>query len=306
MLKYTIGRFLQGVVSMIAVTMLVYSLGQISGDPVEYHIKPDSTLEQYEALRERLGLDSPLAIQYLKFLGRAVRFDFGRSFAEHRMPVARTIRDRLPNTAQLAVVTLVVILSVSIPMGILAALKRQTVFDGFAKAFAVLGQAIPQFWLGIVLIYVFGVWIGILPFAGKDTPAHFILPVFTAAWTGLAGLLRMTRSSMLEVIGADYVRTARAKGLKESVVVGTHAFRNALIPIVTYSSLLLAGMLNGFVLVEVVFAWPGIGLATVTAVVGRDLPMVMGLTMFLMLLYLTTNFLVDVLYGLIDPRIKYG
>jgi peptide/nickel transport system permease protein len=240
------------------------------------------------------------------FLSRAVRGDLGRSFAQHKEKVTTIILRRFPVSAQLAVVVFSIIIVTAIPLGVLSAVKHGTWIDTAGKTLAILGQSTPQFWLGIMLILIFAVQLGWLPIAGRGGPAHYVLPGITGAWFGMAGLLRLTRSSMLEVLNSDYVRTARAKGLAESIVIWIHTFRNALIPIVTYAALLLAGMLNGFLLIEVIFAWPGLGSATVEAAISRDNPTLYGLVMYITILFMAVNFLVDLLYGFLDPRIRVG
>ncbi len=303
--KYALHRLLQGILSILVILALLFFLERATGDPARAFVKEDSSEEQIERLRHELGLDRPAVVQYGHYIWRVLHFDFGRTFSEDRSQVSDVVRSRIPATFSLAGITAVVVVLVAVPMGVFSALRRGTIIDTLGKTFAVAGQSIPQFWLGIMLIYIFAVWLGLLPVAQRGGPSHYVLPVFTAAWAGLAGVLRITRSSMLEVIGSDYVRTAYAKGLHPRTVTWTHAFRNALIPVITFIALLMGGMLNGFVLVEVVFAWPGLGQATVEAVTTRDFPLLQGLVVLIMVIYLSINFLVDMLYAVVDPRVRY-
>jgi ABC-type dipeptide/oligopeptide/nickel transport system permease component len=305
-IRFAFKRLIQGLITLLVMLFLVFFLAENTGDPVRYYVNEDASLEDMERMRVQMGLDKPFVVRYFLFLGRAAKGDLGRSFAQHKQEVTTIILRRLPVSAKLAVVVFSIILVTAIPLGVLSAVKHGTWMDTLGKTVAILGQSTPQFWLGIMLILIFGVQLGLLPFLGLDTPAHYVLPGITGAWFGMAGLLRLTRSSMLEVLHSDYVRTARAKGLSETVVVWLHTFRNALIPIVTYAALLLAGMLNGFLLVEVIFGIPGLGSATVDAAISRDNPTLFGLVMYITVLFMFVNFLVDMLYGFVDPRIRVG
>jgi peptide/nickel transport system permease protein len=306
MLRFALNRLAQGIVTLLVTMFIVFYLADQTGDPARFFTHPEATAEQQAYARNKMGLDKPLHERYGLFLWRAMRADLGNSFQQHNSPVRKMIMNRVPITLQLAGVVFGIVMVTAIPLGVLSAVKRGSWIDTIAKSLAILGQSVPQFWLGIMLMLLFGVVLGILPIAGRGSWMHFILPGITGAWFGMAGLLRLTRSSMLEVLNSDYVRTARAKGLAESVVVWVHTFRNALIPIITYSAILLAGMLNGFLVIEVVFAWQGLGSITVNAATTRDFPTLYGMVMYIIILYLVVNFLVDVLYGYIDPRIRYA
>jgi ABC-type dipeptide/oligopeptide/nickel transport system permease component len=285
---------------------LVFFLAESTGDPVRYYVNEDASIEDMERTRVLMGLDKPFPVRYVLFLARAAKGDLGRSFAQHKQEVTTIILRRFPVSAQLAAVVFSIIIVTAIPLGVLSAVKHGTWIDTLGKSLAILGQSTPQFWLGIMLILIFAVELGWFPIAGRGGPSHYVLPGITGAWFGMAGLLRLTRSSMLEVLNSDYVRTARAKGLSEAIVIWVHTFRNALIPIVTYAALLLAGMLNGFLLIEVIFAWPGLGSATVEAAITRDNPTLYGLVMYITILFMLVNFLVDLLYMVLDPRIRFG
>lgn len=245
MLGFTLKRLAQSLITLLVMLFLVFLLANATGDPARYYVNEDATPEEVERVRKLMGLDRPLPQRYLSFLWRAAQGDLGRSFQQHKEPVTDIILRRLPVSAQLAGVVFSIILVTAIPLGVLSAVKHGTWLDTAGKTLAILGQSVPQFWLGIMLILIFGATLGLLPIAGKGGPTSYILPGITGAWFGMAGLLRLTRSSMLEVLHSDYVRTARAKGLAERVVIWKHTFRNALIPIVTFAALLLAGMLNG-------------------------------------------------------------
>jgi peptide/nickel transport system permease protein len=266
-------------------------------------------------------LDKPLHIQYWNWVKKMVMFDFGHSFKDSQ-PVLQKIKQTLPNTIILNIAALLLIYLIAVPIGILSAVKQYTVFDKASTVFVFIGMAIPSFWLALLLILVFSVKLGWLPISGMhsiiynfqslsfwakagDLVKHAILPVFVQAFAGLAWLSRYTRSSMLEIIRQDYITTARAKGLSERDVIYKHALRNALLPIVTIFGLSLPGLISGSVIVETIFAWPGMGRLAFQAVLARDYPLIMGTSVFSVFLLLFGNLLADILYGIVDPRIKY-
>jgi len=257
-----------------------------------------------EIMAAKLGLDRPLYEQYAKYIGQLARGDLGQS-VRTGIPVTEILAERLPATFQLGLFALIFAVSLSIPLGVLGAVYRDTPIDWLSKVVAFLGQSMPPFWLGIMLIILFAVFWGIVPPAGKLGPSSYILPGFTLGWAVMAGMVRLVRSSMLDVLDSDYVTMARAKGLAEIVVVSKHALRNALIPVITYSSLVLGAFMNGSVVVEQVFAWPGIGTIAVQSVVSRDFPVVQGVVIVFGSFFILINFFVDILYAVIDPRIKY-
>jgi peptide/nickel transport system permease protein len=261
--------------------------------------------EQWENMGRRLGLDKPLIYQYGVFLGQLATGDLGRSIFQ-RKPVVKVIRDKLPATLQLGFSGLVFGLVMGIPLGVLSAVKRGTVWDYAGRFFALVGQAVPSFWIGIMLIFFFGVQLGWLPTARKGDLSSFILPSVTIGWFAGAGLLRLVRSSMLDVLDSEFVKLAKAKGVTSNAVIWKHAFRNALIPPLTFGALVIAGLVTGSIVVETVFAWPGIGLLAVSSVYNSDYPLTQGIVLVFTTVYVIMAFVVDVLYALVDPRIRYG
>lgn len=274
-----------------------------------------------ERLEKIYGLDKPLHIQYWNWLKKMVMLDFGHSFKDSQ-PVLDKIMATLPNTIILNIAALFLIYLFAVPIGILSAVKQYSIFDKASTVFVFIGMAIPSFWLALLLIMVFSVKLGWLPISGMhslimnyqtapfwdkvwDLASHAILPVFVLAFAGLAWLSRYTRSSMLEIIRQDYITTARAKGLSEGKVIYKHALRNALLPIVTIFGLSLPGLIGGSVIVETIFAWPGMGRLAYQAVLARDYPLIMGTSVFSVFLLLFGNLLADIMYGIVDPRIKY-
>ena len=287
----------------------MFLLARATGDPADVFIDDALPEEAVVAFKERLGLDKPIYIQYWVFIKNLARGDLGESIKGHR-PVTQMLLERLPATFSLGLAALGFAMIMGIPLGVLSAVYRDTVIDRAAKVVAFLGQSTPSFWLGIMLMLLFGVFLfqqGLpsLPITGRGGPTTYILPAFTMGWFVVAGLVRLTRSSMLDVLDSDYVTMARAKGLSEKSVIWKHALRNAMIPVLTYSGLIVGGFMNGSVVVEQVFAWPGVGRMALTAVSGRDFPVVQGVVIMIGMFYIVINLLVDILYVLIDPRIKY-
>jgi peptide/nickel transport system permease protein len=265
---------------------------------------PDDTQKDYEQLKKNMGLDRPLALQYASFLGNIVRADFGVSQLRGQ-PARQLLLERFPATLQLSGAAFLLIVVVGVPLGIMSAIKRDSIIDYLGKFFAVVGIAAPSFWIAIMLILLFGALLGWLPTFGSGGIDHFILPAFVLSWSGMAGVVRLTRSSMLEVLDSEYVKFARIKGLKERVVVYKHALKNAVIPVMTFSGLTLAGLLNGSVVVEVVFAWPGIGRLMLQGIQTRDFPIVQATVLAAGLFYIVTALVVDILYAYVNPRIRY-
>lgn len=307
---YIANRIVQSIVNILFITVLVFLLARATGDPADVFIDDSLPKETAQAFREKLGLDQPLYVQYWVFIKDLARGDLGQSVKGHR-PVTQMLVERLPATFSLGLVAMFIAMAMGIPLGVLSAVYRDTFIDRAAKIVAFLGQSTPSFWLGIMLMLFFGVFLfqqGLpsLPISGRGGPATYILPAFTMGWFVVAGLVRLTRSSMLDVMDADYVTMARAKGLSERIVIWKHALRNAMIPVLTYSGLILGGFMNGSVVVEQVFAWPGVGRMALTAVSGRDYPVVQGVVIMIGVFYIVINLFVDILYVLVDPRIKYS
>ena len=307
MQRFIFRRFLQSILAIVALSVVVFFATWVTGDPVDYILPPEeTTFEEKEALSEKLGLDRPLGLQYLTYVSRVFKGDFGYALGYGRIPVTTVIKSRLKATLHLGAMALTTTLVVAFPLGVYAAYNRGRILDTMARTLAFAGQSIPEFWLALVLIYAFGVWFELLPVAGREGGwSHWVLPTVTASWNSLAGLLRITRSSVLEVLGSDYIRTARAKGLMERSVLWRHTLKNALIPVITSVALLGVGLMNGIVLVEVVFGWPGLGRMAVSSVLARDLFLIQGITLMFGAMFLTANFLADVAYSIVDPRVRY-
>jgi peptide/nickel transport system permease protein len=305
MQRYILGRVAQLLVSLLVVVTFVFLLSRLSGDPVQLMLDVTATEQEKQALRARLGLDQPLAVQYVVYLRGMATGDFGRSVLSRR-PVLEHIWERLPNTLTLGAVAIVFSVVIGVPVGVYSAVKRGTALDHGARVVAVMGQAVPTFWLGIMLILVFGVWLAWLPPGGKAGPASYILPALTLGYFTAAAIMRLTRSSMLEVLGAEYVKFARIKGLREQVVVWKHALKNAAIPVLTFSVMLFVIFLGGAVVTETVFAWPGLGRLILEGINTRDYPIVQGGVMVFSAIYLLANLMVDILYSYFNPKIRYA
>lgn len=297
--------------TLIGITLLVFVMLRLSGDPIQAYLGSEETElirlsdEQITAIREHLGLDQPVIMQYLNFMGRIVQGDFGNSYIYQNRPAMELLVERLPATASLAAAALVVATLISLPGGVIAALYRNRLPDTLVNIFSVVGDAMPSFWLGIMLSLFFGVTLGWLPVSGSGTVAHLVLPAITLG-TGMAALLtRLMRGGMLEVMELDYIRTARAKGLGPAKVLFKHALRNASLSYITLLGLAVPGLLGGSVVLERIFAWPGVGLLFINALSGRDMAIIQAVVIFTSLLVILGNLLVDVLYTFIDPRISY-
>jgi len=313
--KFLLLRLVFAILSLIGATTVVFGLSHAKEDPINLFINADGYFiapETLEALREKWGLDKPLVIQYTTWLGNVIRGDLGRSVASQR-PITTIMKERWGATVQLAVAAWIFGTFIGIPLGVLSALKRGTSWDYVARFVALFGQSLPAFWIALVGIWIFGVWLEWLPVFGRgDTEPlterwkYFVMPTIVLGWAPLAGYLRITRSSMLEVMDSEYVKLARAKGASSSKVIWKHAFRNALIQPITVSTLLLAGFLDGAVLVESVFAWPGVGRVSVEAVNSNDFTVLMGTVFIFTALYVVMSFITDILYTVIDPRIRLG
>jgi peptide/nickel transport system permease protein len=302
--SYLVWRSLHSLLLLWLVTVVVFGLLHLTpGDPASLMLGEQATPEQIRDLRRSLGLDEPLLTQYTRFLGHAVRGDFGMSIRAQR-PALEVVLERLPATLLLAAGAFTFALALGLPIGVLSAAKRLSLWDHGSMALALMGQSMPVFWLGLMLIIVFSVHLRWLPVSGAGGPLHLVLPAITLGTFLIGLIIRLTRSSMLEVLGQDYVRTARAKGLGERAVIIRHALRNALIPVVTLLGLQLGILLGGAVITETVFAWPGVGMVTVTAIHQRDYPVVQCAVLVSAVLVVSINWAVDVLYHVLDPRIR--
>jgi len=281
----------------------VFALVHLSGDPVLLMVPADASPELVADTRRALGFDRPLREQFGRYLANVAQGDLGTSLRINR-PVARLIRERLPATVELTLAALLLATVTAIPAGIVSAVKRGTIVDRLAMIGAVAGQAVPIFWLALLLITLFGVRLRWLPVFGHGTWAHLVLPAVSLSTIVLGRLARLVRSSMLEVLGQDYVRTARAKGLGELRVLSVHALRNAAIPIVTLLGLQFAQLLGGAVVTETIFAWPGVGRLVVEAIFNRDFPLVQGVVLVVSLIFVVVSLLIDIAYALLDPRVR--
>ena len=321
---YLLQRLAALVPLLLGITLITFVVMHLApGEPVEMQtaMNPKVSAQARERLREFYGLDKPLHVQYLTWLGRLARLDFGRSFAPDNRPVIDKVRERIPVTLSLNVIALALEFGLAIPIGILAATRRDTLLDKGITLFVFLGFAVPTFWLALILMYLFGVKLGWLPISGLhslgsdklyglawfwDLARHLILPIAIATFGSLAGLSRYMRSTMLEVIGQDYITTARAKGLTERVVIYRHALRNALLPVITLLGFSLPGLIGGSVIFETIFAIPGMGQLFYMGVMSRDYPLVMGILTIGAGLTLVGNLLADLAYAVADPRIRHG
>jgi peptide/nickel transport system permease protein len=306
MRAYLIKRLIHSIIIIIGISMVVFIISRMTGDPVSIMVDFTTPKEDRDIIRKELGLDKPIPIQYLIFIKNAVKGDFGTSI-RYEEPALDLVFQRIPITLKLLVVTLVWSLIIAIPIGIISAIKRNSIFDLAGMAFTFVGQSIPSFWLGIMMIMVVGVHFRLLPISGfgNGELSYIIMPAITLGAFGMASFARITRSSMLEVMDSDYIQTARAKGLRETFVVIKHALRNALIPIVTILGLQIAGLLGGAVITEQIFAYPGVGWLAVQSIYNRDFPVIQAIVMIVSIGVVATNFIVDIVYTIIDPRIRY-
>ncbi len=304
MVRFILKRLVHAMVSLLVITVMVFSLSHLSGNPIDSMLPDDASPQQIEDLTRHLGLDRPVWVQYLTFLQNVALGDFGNSLKWKGETAAGMVLGRLPATLQLGALALVISVTVAIPLGVFAAVYKGSALDSIATGIALLGQSLPAFWLGIVLMWIFAVTLGWLPTSGYGGFSHMILPAVAMAWFQVAALTRLTRSAMLEVLDAEYIKLARVKGVSERMVIWKHAFRNAAIVPVTYFGVLAGSLLTGSVVIETVFNWPGTGWLAITAIQGRDFQVVQTVVIFFAVLFLLANFVVDVLYALIDPRIR--
>jgi len=296
-------RLARALVAVWLVSTVVFVVMRLSGDPVPLLLPPDAPRSEYERVARELGTDRPLPVQYGVFLGNALRGDFGRSI-HFREPAVRVVVGYLPATAELGLTAFALALLIAIPIGLLSAVRRNSLVDQAAMAAALVGQSAPTFFVGIFLILIVSLKAGWLPTSGRGDWTHLVLPAVTLGAFAMASIARLTRSAMLEVLRADYVRTARAKGLREQAVVIKHALRNAAIPIVTITGLQFGTLLGGAVVTETVFAWPGIGRLAIQSIYNRDYPVVQCVVFLSALLFIVINLTVELIYGVLDPRIR--
>ena len=303
--RFIIKRTGHAVITMFVVSMIVFMIVRLSGDPVLLLVPDEAPAEDYEEMRKLLRLDEHITVQYVIWMRKVLVGDLGVSTTQ-RLPVATLISERFPATLQLTSLAFALTLILGLPIGVYAAAYRGSPLDLFARAFAVLGQALPNFWLGIVFILIFAVWLGWLPAAGREGGIEYlIMPAVTIGWFPVAGVMRLTRSSMLEVLNSEYVKLARVKGVRESMVLWKHAFKNAALPVLTYSALIIVFMVRGSVIVETVFAWPGVGRLVLEAVYNRDFPIVQSVVLLFAMFFISANLVVDIAYAYLNPKIRY-
>lgn len=305
MLGFLISRVFQAIIALIVLSMIVFAMSRVSGSPVFLLVSLDATQEDFDRVEKSLGLDKSWPEQYWIFVKNIVQGDLGDS-VRSRTPVIELFQDRIEASAQLAFVALIIVALLGIPLGIIAAVKRGTVTDYVVRTLALLGQSMPSFWVAILLIQVVSVQLDLLPAGGKGGFSFMILPAATMAFQQLAGVTRLLRTSMLDVLDSEYVKLARLEGIPDHVIFFKHALRNALIPVVTFGGLFFASFLTSAIVVEVVFAWPGMGSLIFSSILFRDFPVVQGVVLFAAAMVIAINLLVDILYAVIDPRIRYS
>jgi peptide/nickel transport system permease protein len=304
MRRFLLLRVAQSLLTILLVLFVVFGVARVAGDPVTLLVDFDSSQEDIDKLKSELGLNDPLPVQFVDFTLDAMRGDFGISFRTSR-PAMQEVLERVPASLKLAGLSLAFALAISIPLGVVAAITRGSAFDALARFFALVGQAAPNFWVGLILIFFFSVRLGWLPTGGRGGLDHMILPAITLGTAGAASIARLTRSALLDVLSADYVTMARAKGLPRRTVILKHALRNAMIPVVTILGLRIGSLISGSVIVETIFAWPGVGRLIIQAINVSDFPVVQAAILLTATAVVFANLLTDIAYMLIDPRIRY-
>ncbi len=305
MLRYLLKRLGQTVFTLFAVTLIVFSLGRLTGDPARVLMPVEARQEDRARIMELWGLDQPLHIQYFRYIGNVLRGQFGESLQWPGRDALELVLLRIGNTLELGLAALLFAVVLAVPIGVLSAVHKGTMIDHVGKFIALLGQSLPHFWIGIVFIWIFAVNLRWLPTSGRGTWAHLLMPAVVIGWFQVAALMRLIRSAMLEALDSEYIKLARLKGVKESVVIWKHALRNAAIVPLTYFGIMIAYLVVGSITTEVVFSWPGVGLLVVNAVTARDFPVVQAVTIVFAFVIVMANLVVDVLYGVLDPRIRF-
>src|SRR5437899_8184893 len=305
MQRYIARRALQSLLAIWVMSLIVFSLARISGNPLDVMLPLEAGPEDYERVSKHWGLDQPLSTQYFIFVSKAVQGDFGNSWKWHGHSAMSLVWERLPATLQLAGFALLISVVIALPVGVLSAVMKGTVWDSVAKVIALLGQSLPAFWLGIVLMWIFAVNLGWFPTSGKGGLQYMILPAITLGWFQVAAVMRLVRSSMLEVLDSEFVKLTRIKGLPEWKVIWKHCLRNASIAPLSYFAIIAGVLMTGSVVTESVFSWPGTGLLVVDAVRARDFQVVQAIVIVFTSVLIMTNLLVDILYAYLDPRIRY-
>ena len=303
MKRYVLTRVVSGVLVIFLALTAVFFMLRLSGDPVLLFAPMDTSRQDMDAIRERMGFNDPLLVQYGRFMQDAVQLDFGNSSRERR-PAMDVVVDRLPATIQLGVTSLAIAVLVGIPLGILSAVKHGSGWDKSARLLSVLGQALPAFWLGVILMMLFSVRLGWLPTSGRGSWQHLVMPAVTLSAFSMARYARLTRSTFLDVLGQDYIRTARAKGLGQNLILWRHAFKNASVSLITMSALEVGNLIAGAVVVEQVFAWPGMGRVMVQALLNRDFAVVTAAVVLFAAMYTLANLVADLAYGWVNPTVR--
>ena len=303
MAKYIGRRLLYSVAVLFVTSMIVFGLSRAAGDPRHIFLTEYSTQKDWDAWGKQYGLDKPFIVQYIIWMSDAARGDFGTSLRDH-VNARLVIQERIPAPLQLTMGSFIVAIVVGLPLGVMSAVKRGTLWDYLGRSWALLGQALPPYWLGVMLVLLFAVMLDWLPSGRKGGFDHYILPAVTLGWGAASGMLRLTRSAMLEVLDSEYIKMARAKGVGMNWIIWKHALKNAIIAPLTYSGLLLGGLMTGTVITETVFSWPGLGRLAVTAVFNNDFPVLTGVVLLVTVIYLAVNLATDILYAIIDPRIR--
>ena len=306
MQRYILIRFGQGVIALWIVTVIVFGISRGTGDPSSIFLGIDAKQEDRAKARERWGLDKPIVQQYGIFLGKALRGDLGESLKFPELGAAGVVFKKLPSTLYLAGVSLLLAVGIGVPLGVLSAVKRDTIFDSSSKVLALLGQSVPNFWLGLMMMWLFAVQLGWLPTSGQGGFKHIIMPAITLGSFQIAAITRLVRSSMLETLDSEYVKLARIKGISERKVIWKHCLRNAALTPLTYFGVIAAITMTGSVTTETVFAWPGTGLLAFQSVVSRDFELIQALVLVFSALFILSSFFVDVVYAYLDPRIRYN
>ncbi len=306
MQRYILRRSAQGLMAIVAISMIVFALARVTGDPTQVLLPDEASEEQILLTQIEWGLDKPLHVQYWVFVKRLSRGDLGNSFKWANTPASELILDRIPATLQLSAFALLISALIAFPIGVLVAVKKDSGYDYAGKIFAIFGQSAPPFVIGLLLMWIFAVQLDWFPTSGRGGISHMILPGISLGYYNVAALMRLTRSSMLEVMDTEYVKLARIKGVSERRVIWKHSFRNALIVPLTYFSLIGAVLITGSVVTETVFAWPGLGALVIEAILARDFTVVQAVVLLFAFAFVTINIAVDILYAYIDPRIRYA
>jgi len=307
MIRYILERLLQAVVSLIAVTIVVFTMVNLTGDPALVLLPEDATAEQVAMVRHELGLDQPLVVRYLNYLGGLLQGDLGTSIRGlAAVPVGQLIAERLPATLELGAAAVLLTFLIGVPLGVYAAYWKDSPLDVAARVFAVLGQSAPPFWVGIILIIIFSIHLGWLPAGGRGGILHLVLPATTMALASIAGVTRLIRSNLLETLDTDYIRFCRIKGQSETNVTWKHGLRNAGVPVLTFSAVITASLITGSVITETIFTWPGLGKLLIDSIGFRDLPVIQGCILVFAAVYIFLNFAVDLLYAYLNPKVRVG